>query len=103
MFCRLDQLGLRVVGQRLGPGSGELACTVEPGEFDRWYRRCGGEGIARDSVTRRLAHEPEGCQKSALRLFGMIIPRVAAIALSDVGPAHRMAWPVGPVLVVEGR
>lgn len=65
-FCRLDQLGLQVVGQRLEPGAAVLACRVESGEFDRWCRRCGGEGIARDSVTRRLAHEPFGWRPTTL-------------------------------------
>jgi transposase len=65
-FCRLDQLGLQVVGQRLEPGAAVLACRVEPGEFDRWCRRCGGEGVARDSVTRRLAHEPFGWRPTTL-------------------------------------
>jgi hypothetical protein len=27
-FCRLDELGLRVVGQRLEPGRAVLACRV---------------------------------------------------------------------------
>lgn len=42
-------------GQRLEPGRAVLGCrVVEP---DRWYR-CGCEGAARDTVVRRLAHEP---------------------------------------------
>src|SRR4051794_26773045 len=57
-FCRLDELGLEVIGQRLEPDRAVLACRVEPGEFDRWCRRCGGEALARGTVTRRLAHEP---------------------------------------------
>ena len=35
-----------------------LACRVV--ESDRWCRRCGCEGTSRDSVARRLAHEPLG-------------------------------------------
>lgn len=55
-FCRLDELGLEVTGQRLDFDRAVLVCrVVEP---DRWCRRCGSEGAARDSVTRRLAHEP---------------------------------------------
>ena len=58
-FCRLDELGLQVVGQRLELGRAVLACRiVETDEFARWCRRCGGEAAPRDSVTRRLAHEP---------------------------------------------
>jgi transposase len=55
-FCRLDELGLEVVGQRLEPDRAVLACrVVEP---DQWCRRCGCEGTPRDTVVRRLAHEP---------------------------------------------
>jgi hypothetical protein len=57
-FCRWDELGLDVVWQRLEPDQAVLACRViEP---DLWCRRCGCEGTARDSVVRRLAHEPLG-------------------------------------------
>ena len=57
-FCRLDELGLVVTGQRLEPDRAVLACrVVEP---DRWCRRCGCEGVVRDSVVRQLAHEPLG-------------------------------------------
>jgi hypothetical protein len=39
-FCRLDELGLQVVGQRLEPGRAVLACrVVETDEFARWCRR----------------------------------------------------------------
>ena len=63
-FCRLDELGLAVVGQRLEPDRAVLACrVVEP---DQWCRRCGCEGTPRDSVTRRLAHEPLGWRPTTL-------------------------------------
>jgi transposase len=66
MFCRLDELGLVVVGQRLDPGRAVLACrVVEP---DRWCRRCGCEGAPRDSVVRRLAHEPLGWRPTTLEV-----------------------------------
>ena len=46
-FCRLDELGLEVTGQRLEPDRAVLACrVVEP---DRWCHRCGCRGSARDT------------------------------------------------------
>ncbi len=63
-FCRLEELGLQAVGQRLEPDRAVLACrVVEP---DQWCRRCGCEGVARDTVTRRLAHEPLGWRPTTL-------------------------------------
>jgi transposase len=63
-FCGLDELGLEVVGQRLEPDRAVLACrVVEP---DQWCRRCGCECVARDTVTRRLAHEPLGWRPTTL-------------------------------------
>jgi transposase len=65
-FCRLDELGLVVTGQRLEPGWAVLACrVVEP---DPWCRRCGCEGDARGSVVRRLAHEPFGWRPTTLEV-----------------------------------
>ena len=65
-FCRLDELGLAVTGQRLELDRAVLACRVRPGEFDRWCRRCGAEGVPRDTVTRRLVHEPFGWRPTTL-------------------------------------
>ena len=63
-FCRLDELGLEVTGQRLDSQRAVLACRVlEP---DRWCRRCGCEGRVRDTVIRRLAHEPLGWRPTIL-------------------------------------
>ena len=62
------EFGLRVVAQRLEPERAVLACTVVPGGFDRWCRRCGAEGVPSDSVTRRLAHEPFGWRPTTLLL-----------------------------------
>ena len=43
-----------------------LACrVVEP---DRWCRCCGAEGLARDAVIRRLAHEPLGRRPTTLEV-----------------------------------
>ena len=69
-FCRLDELGLEVTGQRLEPGRAVLACRVVPGEdgADGWCRRCGCARAPRGSVVRRLAHEPLGWRPTALEV-----------------------------------
>ena len=65
-FCRLDELGLDVTGQRLESDRAVLACrVVEP---DQWCRRCGCEGAPRDTVVRRLAHEPLGWRPTLLEV-----------------------------------
>jgi transposase len=64
LFCRLDELGLEVTGQRLDRDRAVLACrVVEP---DQWCRHCGCEGVPRDTVLRRLAHEPFGWRPTTL-------------------------------------
>ena len=63
-FCRLDELGLEAVGQRLEPDRAVVACRVA--EPDEWCRRCGCQGTARDTVVRRLAHEPFGWRPTTL-------------------------------------
>jgi transposase len=65
-FCRLGELGLEVIGQRLEPDRAVLACRVA--EPDRWCRRCGCEGGARDTVVGRLAHEPFGWRPTTLEV-----------------------------------
>ncbi|MDF9751486.1 transposase [Arthrobacter sp. ES3-54] len=68
VFCRLDELGLEVTGQRFEPDRAVLVCrVVEPdGSDERWCRRCGCEGSPRDTVIRRLAHEPLGWRPTTL-------------------------------------
>lgn len=63
-FCRLDELGLQAVGQRLEPDRAVLECRVVAA--DPWCRQCGAEGVLRDTVTRRLAHEPFGHRPTTL-------------------------------------
>ena len=65
-FARLDELGLQVTGQRLEPDRAVLACrVVEP---DEWCRLCGCQGVPRDTVARRLAHEPLGWRPTTLEV-----------------------------------
>ncbi|MFN7149866.1 MAG: ISL3 family transposase [Microthrixaceae bacterium] len=63
-FCRLDELGLEAVGQLLEPGRAVLECRVV--DDDPWCRKCGAEGVPRDTVTRPLAHEPFGHRPTTL-------------------------------------
>ncbi|WP_336650662.1 ISL3 family transposase [Kocuria rosea] len=65
-FARLDELGLEVVGQRLDPDRAVMACRIVA--TDQWCRRCGCEGTPRDTVIRRLAHEPLGWRPTILRV-----------------------------------
>ena len=53
-----------MTGQRIEPGRAVLACRVLA--VDRWCRRCGCEGVVRDSVLRELAHEPFGWRPTTL-------------------------------------
>ena len=63
-FCRLGELGLEVIGQRLEPKRAVLSCRVV--ESDSWCSRCGCEGRVRDTVVRQLAHEPFGWRPTTL-------------------------------------
>jgi transposase len=65
-FCRLDELGLEATGQRLEADRALLACRVVAP--DEWCRRCGCQGAPRDSVVRRLAHEPLGWRPTTLEV-----------------------------------
>lgn len=63
-FCRLDSLGLEAVGQSLESDRAVIECRVlEP---DNWCHQCGCEGVARDTVVRKLAHEPFGHRPTTL-------------------------------------
>ena len=65
-FTGLDGLGLEVTGQHIEPDHAVLACRIT-GE-DQWCRRCGCQGISRDTVVRRLAHEPYGWRPTILHV-----------------------------------
>ncbi|MDS2173448.1 ISL3 family transposase [Nesterenkonia sp. CL21] len=57
-FCLLDDLGLRVTGQQIHHDRAILECRLT--QDDPWCRDCGGEGAARGTVVRKLAHLPLG-------------------------------------------
>lgn len=65
-FCRLNELGLVVVGQRLAPDRALLECRVARRDDDAFCHGCGAEGTARDTVSRSLAHEPFGWRPTTL-------------------------------------
>jgi len=65
-FCRLDELGLVAVGQRLEPERAVIECRIA--EPDPWCRGCGAQGVPRGTVARRLAHEPFGHRPTTLLL-----------------------------------
>lgn len=63
-FCRLDELGLVAVGQLIEPDRAVIECRIVAD--DPWCRKCGVEGVPRDTVVRRLAHEPFGHRPTVL-------------------------------------
>ena len=65
-FCRLDTLDLTCIGQHITGHKAILEC--QPNTADDWCRRCGGHGIVRDTVVRRLAHEPFGHRPTTLHI-----------------------------------
>lgn len=67
-YCRLDDLGLEVVGQHLEPDHAVLACRVADtvDASAGWCHHCGCEGVPRDTVTRRLSHVPLGRRPATL-------------------------------------
>jgi transposase len=67
-FARLDDLGLLAVGQRLEARRAVIACEVVETDTDAWCRECGAQGIARDTVKRRLVHEPLGWRPTVLEV-----------------------------------
>ena len=63
-FANLDQLGLTAIGQHLSTAKAEILCEVT--SPDPWCRTCGEPGVPRDTITRRLAHEPFGWRPTVL-------------------------------------
>ena len=93
-FTGLDGLGLEVTGQRIAPDHAVLACRIT-GE-DRWCRRCGCQGISRDTVVRRLAHVPCGWRHTP---YG---DRYVTVIL-DVTPVRDRRGPSRLLDMVPGR
>ncbi|MGP5391932.1 ISL3-like element ISAar19 family transposase, partial [Glutamicibacter arilaitensis] len=63
-FTGLDGLGLTAIGQHLSAAKAEILCHVT--NPIPWCQTCGAAGIPRDTVTRRLAHEPLGWRPTVL-------------------------------------
>ena len=107
-FCRLDELGLVAVGQRLDADRAVIECRLA--EPDPWCRTCGAEGVPRGTVARRLAHEPFGHRPTTL-LLRVRRYRCAGCArvwredTDTVAPARAklsrrgLAWALGAVVV----
>ncbi|MDM4763347.1 ISL3 family transposase, partial [Galbitalea sp. SE-J8] len=64
VFCRLDELGLVVVGQRIDAFCAVLECRVA--DPDPWCQQCGAEGASRGTDVRVLAHVPFGGRPTTL-------------------------------------
>ena len=94
-FTRLDDLGLEVMGQSVGGERTVLACKVV-GE-DRWCRQCGGEGVVRDTVIRRPAHEPYGWRHTILHVS------VRRYRCPQRAHVWRQALALGGALGADGR
>lgn len=81
VFCRLDELGLVAVGQRLAPDRAVIECRVA--EPDPWCRGCGSRALSRGTDTRQLAHEPFGHRPT------MLLVRVRRYKCSGCGRSWR--------------
>ncbi len=65
-FCRLDRLGLSVIGQQIHDDHAVLAWGVL--DRDDWCHKCGCQGAPRDTVWRKLAHVPLGWRPTILHV-----------------------------------
>src|SRR5699024_2739268 len=65
-FRRPHTPDLTCTGQHITGQKAILECR--PNTADDWCRRCGGHGIVRDTVVRRLAHEPFGHRPTTLHI-----------------------------------
>jgi hypothetical protein len=95
-FCRLDELGLAVAGQRLRPDRAVLASrVVEP---DQWCRRFGCEGVPRDTVTRERAHESGEMSYHGVDVVSVSVDVPGSSPVLSAHPHHhlgaRATWPL---------
>jgi hypothetical protein len=65
VFCRLDELGLVVTGQRLDSDRAILACRVVDPTTGATLRL---PRVPRDTVVRRLTHEPFAFRPTSLHV-----------------------------------
>ncbi|CAM2964204.1 Transposase and inactivated derivatives [Actinomyces slackii] len=65
-FLGLDGLGLVAVGQRLEAERAVVECRMPVCVEDPFCKACGAQGLARGTVTRRLAHVPVGWRPTQL-------------------------------------
>ncbi len=65
-FLGLDALGLVATGQRITPCEALVECRLRVAEEDALCRRCGAQGVAVGTVSRRLAHVPLGWRPTHL-------------------------------------
>lgn len=63
-FTGLNELGLTAAGQHLSKTKAEIVCHVT--NPDPWCRTCGAPGVPRDTVIRRIAHQPFGWRPTVL-------------------------------------
>lgn len=64
LFCRLNELGLEAVGQRIEPERAVIECRIA--QRDPWCRGCGSQALSRGTDVRLLAHEPFGHRPTTL-------------------------------------
>ena len=65
-FLGLDALGLTATGMCLEQERALVECRLQALEEDAFCRRCGAQGVAVGTVTRRLAHVPLGWRPTHL-------------------------------------
>lgn len=104
-FTGLDDLGLEVIGQRVGGNRSVLACKVV-GE-DRWCQQYGGEDVVRDTVirlgSRTLRATPHHLSRECtpLPLLDVCSPVASKHERSD--RSTREALACGGALGADGR